>query len=276
MPPAPRPQCRTASLALVAGLALAPHGAGAQGLLDVAPGAALPEAAPRWALVLGAVGAVVPAYEGSDSYGFTAFPVIDLRYSDLFYASVRDGIGVNIVREDWLKLGPVIRFRPGRDQDANRALYGLGDVNSTVEGGLLATVGPGPVRLRLEAAQSLNGDGHKGFQSRADLTYATRLGSSILLAGGPSVTFADRAYTRTYFGISQEQATRSGYSTYDAKAGFKDVGFGLTASYILGGGFALTGVAEVKRLIGDAGDSPIVRDETQGFIGLGINWRGTR
>lgn len=276
MPLAHRPPRRTAALALAAGLAMAPQAVRAQGLLDVAPGAAAPTQAPRWSLTLGGLGAVVPAYEGSDSYRFAAFPVIDVRYSDLFFASVRDGIGVNVVREDWLKLGPVVRFRPGRDQDDNRALYGLGDVGATVEGGVLATLGDGPVRLRLEAAQGLNGGGHRGFQARGDLTYAMRLGSSVLLAGGPSLTFADREFTQSYFGISADQARRSGYRAYDAKAGLKDAGFGVTATYLLGGGFALTGVAEVKRLLGDAGDSPIVRDETQGFVGLGLSWRTTR
>jgi outer membrane scaffolding protein for murein synthesis (MipA/OmpV family) len=267
---------RLGAVAVMAALALAPQAVRAQGLLDVAPGAAAPTQAQRWSLTLGALGAVKPDYEGSDSYGFTPLPVIDLRYSDLFFASVRDGIGVNVVREDWLKLGPVVRFRPGRDQDDNRALYGLGDVGATVEGGVLATLGEGPVRLRLEAAQGLNGGGHRGFQARGDLTYGMRLGSSVLLAGGPSLTFADREFTQSYFGITADQARRSGYRAYDAKAGLKDAGFGVTATYLLGRGFALTGIAEVKRLLGDAADSPIVRDETQGFLGLGLSWRGMR
>jgi outer membrane scaffolding protein for murein synthesis (MipA/OmpV family) len=249
-----------------------------QTLLDVGPGtgsaAGATSPAGNWTLTLGALGIVRPAYEGSDAYLFGAAPIFDLRFRDLAFASVRDGIGINVVREDWLKLAPVIRYRCGRDQDDNRALQGLGDVNGTIEGGVLATVGPGPVQLRLEAVQGLNGDGHKGFLARADLTYGMPVGRDIFVAGGPSVTYADRRFSQTYFGIDADQARRSGYRVYDANAGFKDIGFGVNANWRFWRSFSVVGVAEVKQLLGDVADSPIVKDETQGFVGLGITWRG--
>jgi outer membrane scaffolding protein for murein synthesis (MipA/OmpV family) len=264
---------RAACLAALASLVALP--VGAQQLLDVAPGAQTPGPPDqRFTFLIGALGVVRPAYEGSDAYLFSAFPVLDIRFRDIFFASVRDGIGVNVIRDEWLTLAPVLRYRFGRDQDDNRALFGMGDVNGTIEGGLLAAFGPGPLRLRLEVAQGLNGDGHRGFQARADLTYGTRIGERLFVAGGPSVVYADRQFHQSYFGVSPEQSARSGYAPFSAKAGFKDIGFGVNGSYRLWGGFALTGVAEVKQLLGDAADSPIVRDETQGFFGLGITWRG--
>lgn len=267
-------RARLACVAAVLGLVATPPVLG-QALLDVAPAAGQPRPPQQtWTLTLGVLGAVAPVYEGSDSYRAFPAPVFDLRYRDLAFASVRDGIGLNLVRREWLTLGPVVRFRPGRDQDDNRALRGLGDVGPTVEAGVLATLGDGPVKLRLEAAQGVNGGGHRGFQARADLTYARPITERLILSGGPSITFADRTFTQSYFGITPDQAARSGYRAYDAEGGFKDVGFGLNATYRLGRGFALIAIAEVKQLIGDAADSPIVRDETQGFFGLGLTWRG--
>jgi outer membrane scaffolding protein for murein synthesis (MipA/OmpV family) len=262
-------------LAIVGLASLAAPPATAQQLLDVAPGAATEgPAGQRWTFTIGAIGAIRPAYEGSDAYLFSPLPVVDIRYRDIFFASARDGIGVNVIRTEWLKLAPVLRYRFGRDQDDNRALFGMGDVSGTIEGGVLATFGPGPLRLRLEAAQGLNGDGHQGFQARADLTYGTRLGERIFVAGGPSVTYADRQFHQSYFGVSPEQSARSGYAPFSAEAGFKDIGFSVNGSYRLWGSFTLTAVAELKQLLGDAADSPIVRDETQAFFGLGITWRG--
>jgi outer membrane scaffolding protein for murein synthesis (MipA/OmpV family) len=268
---------RPLALAALSSLvALAPAAPRAQGLLDIGPGAILnPGPDPRWTLTLGALGALRPDYEGSSDYGFGAFPIIDLRYGELFFASVRDGIGINVIRTDWLQLAPVVRYRFGRDQDDNDALRGLGDVDGTVEVGLLATIGPGPWRLRLEGVQGVNGGGHGGFFARADLSYGTRVTERLFVSAGPSVTWTDGDFTQTYFGITPEQSRRSGYRVYGAGAGFKDVGVGLTANYSLGSGFSLTGIAEVKQLLGDAADSPIVREETQGFLGLGISWRGS-
>lgn len=266
---------RFAAIPLLAGLAAVPaHG---QGLLDVGPGlrpAETPAEAPRFSLTLGVLGTVAPVYDGSDSYRFAAFPAIDLRYRDIAFASARDGLGLNLIRADWITAGPVVRYRFGRDADENRALRGLGDVGGTVEVGVLANIGTGPLRLRLEAAQGVNGDGHRGLQARADLTYAQPLGRRMLVSFGPSVSYGDSQFNQTYFGITRDQAARSGYAEYRPGAGIRDVGFGGSAVYRLGGGFALTAVAEVRRLLWDVADSPIVRDETQGFLGLGVSWRG--
>jgi outer membrane scaffolding protein for murein synthesis (MipA/OmpV family) len=267
------PTIRTATIAAALLASVPAH---TQGLLDIGPGAILsPGPDPRWTFALGALGAIRPDYEGSSDYGFSAFPVVDIRYGELFFASVRDGIGVNVIRTDWIKLAPVVRYRFGRDQDDNDALRGLGDVNGTVEGGLLATIGPGPVQLRLEGVQGLNGDGHKGFFAQAAVTYGTAIGQRAFVSIGPSVTWTDSSFNRSYFGVTPDQSARSGYRVYDPGSGFKDVGLNVVGNYRLGSGFSLTAIAEVKQLLGDVADSPIVREETQGFLGLGISWRGS-
>jgi outer membrane scaffolding protein for murein synthesis (MipA/OmpV family) len=268
-------QSRHLAAALLAATLAAPD-ARAQLLLDRGAGveAALPPRTSDWTLTLGALGAVAPAYEGSDAYLFRALPVIDLRFRDLAFASVRDGIGVNVVRNEWLTLAPVVRYRFGRDQDDNRALFGLGDVDGTVEVGALANLTYMGFNLRLDAVQGVNGGGHEGFFARADLTYAVRPTPRLLLAAGPSATFTDSSFNQSYFGVTPEQARRSGYRVYSPAGGIKDVGVGANATYALGGGFALSAVAEVKQLLGDVADSQIVKDETQGFIGIGISWRG--
>lgn len=266
---------RFAALALLAGLAALPaHG---QALLDVGPGLRPVEpqpAPPRFGLTLGAIGTVAPVYDGSDSYRFSAFPAIDLRYRDIAFLSARDGLGLNLVRADWITAGPVLRYRFGRDADDNRALRGMGDVGGTAELGVMATLRAGPMQLRLEAAQGINGEGHRGFQARADLTYAQPIGQRLLVSVGPMISYGDSQFNQTYFGVTRDQAVRSGYREYNPGGGIRDVGLGASAIYRLGGGFALTGIAEVRRLLWDVADSPIVRDETQGFLGLGISWRG--
>jgi outer membrane scaffolding protein for murein synthesis (MipA/OmpV family) len=264
---------RFAAAMLAAAFAAGP--AAAQQLLDVAPGLDAPERpTTRWTVTIGALGAVRPAYEGSDAYVGSAVPVFDLRYRDIFFASVRDGIGVNVLREDWVTLAPVLRYRFGRDQDANRALYGMGDIDGTFEAGILATFGTGPLRLRLEAAQGLNGGGSEGFQTRADLTYGTVLGPRLFVAGGPNMTYGDRSFNQTYFGVSPQQSVRSGYQQFSAAAGLNSVGLSATANYRLWRGFSLTATGEVKQLLYDAADSPITREQTQAFFGLALAWRG--
>ena len=64
-----------------------------------------------------------------------------------------------------------------------------------------------------------------------------------------------------YFGIDGADAARSGLDTFDADAGFKDVGLTLASRYCGREGWGLTGIAAYKRLLDHAEDSPVVDDE---------------
>jgi outer membrane scaffolding protein for murein synthesis (MipA/OmpV family) len=250
--------------------------ASAQLLIDQGESLPMRPGQTPWTLTLGAFGGVGADYEGSNDYRFFGAPVVDLRYRDLFFLSVRDGLGVSLVRIGGFTAGPMVRVRFGRDQDDNDALKGLGDVGPTIEGGLFARYRTGGFVFGVEGVQGLNGDGHRGATLHANAGYGGRLAERWRYSLGPSVTWADGNYTRTYFGISQDQAARSVYSPYDAQSGFKDVAFGGTLTWSFTDAMAVTAIAEVKQLLGDAADSPIVDQAgsaTQGFLGLSLSYR---
>ena len=56
-------------------------------------------------------------------------------------------------------------------------------------------------------------------------------------------------------------AARSGLQTFDADAGFKDVGLNLAALYKPWEHWGFVGLASYRRLLGDAEDSLVVDDE---------------
>jgi MipA family protein len=59
-------------------------------------------------------------------------------------------------------------------------------------------------------------------------------------------------------------------------SGFKDIGLGANVVHPLGGNWSLTGLGSYARLIGDAADSPLVKDRgtaNQFRVGLGISYR---
>ena len=83
--------------------------------------------------------------------------------------------------------------------------------------------------------------------------------------------YASDDYMETYFGIDAANAARSGLDTFDADAGFKDVGLSLAPRYGGAEGWAVTGLLAYKRMLGDAEDSPVVDDvgdANQLFAGL--------
>lgn len=77
------------------------------------------------------------------------------------------------------------------------------------------------------------------------------------------------------FGITPEQAGKSvkHYSVHDAQAGMKDVKIGVNAGYDITSSVNLFARVEAGRLLGDAADSPIVKNqgnENQFTTALGV------
>ena len=238
--------------------------------------ASAPEA---WSLTLGALGAVRPDYQGSDDYEPFAAPLIDLRFRDQFFISSRDGIGVTAFRLGGFAVGPLLRYQFGRDQDDNAALRGLGDVGGTVEAGLFLSWQSGPWVINVNAVQGLNGGGHRGATAFVSLGYGGRLSEAWSYSFGPNLTWGSGNYMQAFFGMTPEQSLRSGYAPYSAGAGIRNVGFGATLTWRVAERMAVTALAEVSELLGDAADSPMVDRagaETQGFAGLGLSYRFSR
>lgn len=252
--------------------------AAAQPVLERGETVPLPQRpATAWSLSVGALAGLRPDYEGSDNYSFLGAPLVELRYGgDRFFVSTRDGVGATLVKIGGFTAGPVLRYRFGRDQDDNDALRGMGDVGGTVEGGAFLRFQEGGWVVVVNAAQGLNGGGHRGATVFASLGYGGRLAPRWLFSLGPSVTWASDNYMQSFFGVTPTQGARAGYAPYSPGAGVKDVGFGSTLTWLATDQIALTAIAEVKELLNDAADSPLVEragNSTQGFFGLALSYR---
>jgi outer membrane protein len=64
----------------------------------------------------------------------------------------------------------------------------------------------------------------------------------------------------TYFGVSNNDAARSGFSKYKASSGFKDTGLSLIGHYKFNQTWGMAGVINYTRMLNDAEDSPLVDD----------------
>ncbi|MDW7646399.1 MAG: MipA/OmpV family protein [Desulfuromonadales bacterium] len=221
-----------------------------------------------WQVSLGAIGLYLPEYEGADEYAFKAFPSVDITWRDQVFLNVRQGLGAYFYRGDKLRLGASVGYTFGRDEDDSADLDGLGDINDGATANLLARWKVGKVSLDARYEQQITG-ADTGAQTLASLGYGHRLGPT-MLRPALMATWASDAYMQDYFGISPSQAASSGLPTHTAEAGLKSVGARLMIVHPLGRGWGLTLLANYHRLLGDAADSPLVKDENQYFTALGI------
>jgi MipA family protein len=228
----------------------------------------------KWSIVIGGGGAYAPDYEGSDDYEFQPFPFASIVYDDFIFVE-GTSLGANLLNYEGLKAGPIVRYSGGRDEDDNNALDGLGDVDDSIEVGGFVGYELGIWSAAMTVTQDVAG-GHEGMLAEMSTGVAVPLSDSVRASIEGSATWADSNYMETFFGVSGSQAVKSGYARYEADAGFKDVGITLGLDYMVTEAIGVSGRVQYKKLLGDAADSPIVKDEgsdDQFFTGMFLTYK---
>ena len=223
---------------------------------------------PDWRVTLGATGFVAPVYEGADSYRVLPGGLVDIRYRDIAFFSVGEGLGVNLLRGDTYRAGLALSYDLGRDDNDDARIRGLGDVDPAPEAKLFAQAFILPVVLAADIRRGIGG--HDGWIGDFGLYLPLGGGDEFVAFAGPSVTLADQDYMDAYFSVSSGQAANSRLPAFHADAGFKNANFGVTALYFFDEHWFLIADAALERLLGDAARSPIVQSRTQFTLDLSI------
>jgi outer membrane scaffolding protein for murein synthesis (MipA/OmpV family) len=231
---------------------------------------------PDWRVVLGAAVASMPRYDGARPYRISPGPVIVVLYKDVAFASVGEGLGVNILHGDKYRAGVAIGYDLGRPMSDDYAhLHGLGNITPAPVVKMFASYVVSkqfPLVLRADVRRIVGGaNGLLG-----DLEAFMPLpGSSktFVMFAGPSMTFANRQYTQKVFGVSTAQAAASEYQTYTAHGGSTAAGFGFSATRFMTAHWLINVDAAWNRLRASAGESPITQSPIQGVIEFSSEYR---
>lgn len=238
--------------------------------------AAEPAPAKDWTLSIGVEGGVLPTYEGSDRYMLRPFPLFDVRKAGtpLRFHAPRDGFGFGLYDTGRFRIGPTAKIRFPRREGDDSDLRGLGDVDWTLELGVFADYWVMPwLRTRAEIRQGIGG--HHGIVSDLTADVVVPVTPSLTFSGGPRVTLATDKAEDPYFSVTAAQSVTSGLPSYTAKGGVESWGLGGQARYIWSPQWATYTYIEYQRLVGDAGNSPLVtergsRDQIQ--VGMGVTY----
>ncbi|TVQ01830.1 MAG: MipA/OmpV family protein [Roseinatronobacter sp.] len=160
-----------------------------------------------------------------------------------------------------------IAKRKGKDE-----LAGLEDVSAAIEVG---------VGLQHTADWwQVYGDlrygviGHKALAGELGMNLIYRGESGLVLHAGPRAEFGNARFARTYFGVTDAEATEAAFAdaAYRPSGGFQSVGLEVGAYQPLSADWGVTGSLRYDRLRGDAAASPIVqqgqRNQISAQIGL--------
>ncbi|HEY4066695.1 MAG TPA: MipA/OmpV family protein [Burkholderiaceae bacterium] len=241
---------------------------------------AMAQAAPdAWKVTLGLGAINEPLYPGSGETKNRALPVISAGYGRYFIggvpgAGVPAGVGAYLVQQEHWHLGIGLggNFESPRKESDSPRLRGLGDIDRTALGAVFGSYSDRWFELRAGVLTDIGGK-HEGTRISADVEFKYALTDQLLITGGPGITWADRQYTQTFFGVDAAQSAASGLAAYDAKSGINSIRLGLGANYRLTPSWGIGARATFGSLRGDAADSPITEKKSQNTFGVFATYR---
>lgn len=238
-------------------------------LTALAASAARADSAPEeWHFRLGVQTTRVPEYPGSDTQKMRLLPILSASRGRVFIGPVPTGgplgIGMALYDEHGLRLGAALSADIGklRKESDDVRLVGLGDIERTQRAHLFASYTFARYALHAGVAADIGGNRLGTLATlAADASFHPTERWS--LTAGPSLTWGDRRYTQTVFGIDAEQSARSGRAVYEPGAGVSLIRLGATLSYRLDAHWSLGTRVSLGRLLGDAADSPLTAQRSQ-------------
>jgi outer membrane scaffolding protein for murein synthesis (MipA/OmpV family) len=237
---------------------------------------------PRFGVAVGAVASIGPEFAGSSRIGFNLQPGLALRWGRVSLASrsafavrgeggtAQGGLRVELLRSERWRSSLGLRWDSGRDEDSAVELEGLGDVRATLRARLsLGYRFDEGWRAGASFTNDILGRGG-GWTGEFSLGRDTRLSDATGLGASLTLGLAGRRWQQAYYGVTPEQAARTGYAVYTPGTGLRELGLGLSARTELGSGWALFYGASVSRLVGPAAASPLVTERQGWGLSAGV------
>jgi outer membrane scaffolding protein for murein synthesis (MipA/OmpV family) len=244
---------------------------------------------------LGALSA--PRYEGAADRKLSALPVLQVQWSNgLFVAGM--SAGLHLSNDPAVEFGPLLAVQPGRTGAGSRAsaggvenirlfapspagvrapgmgIAGMDEIGTRLQAGFFLNRYVAP-RWRLTSSM-LYGSGNDRTGALLELgaqRLAAELAPHHTLSVTAGITVANRDYNQAFFGVTPDEALRSGFRAYRAAGGIKDLHLGARWNWSLSPELLLTTSVQAQRLGGSAIDSPLAERPTNLAVSSAIAWR---
>lgn len=233
---------------------------------------------------IGLVSSYGPEYGGAQKSAWRFRPGGFVRYGRLTISGaggfttrrdndVERGVSAALVERETLRVSLSARWTNGRKSDDSDALAGMGDIQGTVLARLRVHWQPeGPWRYSLAVNTDVLGHGN-GYVVDLGAARAWTLDDQTRLLFSTGASFGSDTYMQSWYGVTPEQAQRTGYAVYTPGNGMRDVNLDLTLRHEFGkhwGSFVGTGLSWQ---VGAAAQSPLVQRRLGWTVGAGLVWR---
>jgi len=225
-------------------------------------------AGPGLQVSAGLIGLQSREFAGGSRNEARAVPVLDAQWSNGWFAGTTNGVGINLSRTPGLAYGVRLTADLGRKASDSIELRGLGDVDAAVEVGGFANWRVTDSLSLVSSIRYGSGNDKNGLVAHLGASHRLALAPDWSLGTQLMVSVANKEAMRSYFGVSAAQSAASGRTAYSPSAGMRDSRFSMTLMHRWSPQVNLMLGASYTRLLGDAADSPVVRDKAYpSFVG---------
>ncbi|WP_409421898.1 MipA/OmpV family protein [Pseudaeromonas sp. ZJS20] len=190
-------------------------------------------------------------------------------------------MGLNLLDDEGWEAGPLLNLRLGREEVDDPVVAQLPEIGLGLEaGGFVAwhhvnlTGIPYRLRLGLMASHAVLGQ-TEGSQLTPYASLWLPLSERLFIGSGVGATWSDKNFMQQFFSVSPAAAEASGLPSYQAGAGFRQIYWWPGVLWRIAPQWMLGAGAYGQYLVGDAADSPIIRergDRWQWTFGLGLGY----
>lgn len=231
---------------------------------------------PEWRVLTGVAGDLQPVYDGSRASRVLGGPVLNVLYRDVAFASTGEGLGVNVLKGAYYRVGIALTYDLGRLERADYTnLRGLGNIHEAAATKIFASYVLSkdfPMVVRVDAREIMGGVGGAVSDVGA---YLPLPGSSkdLFVFAGPSVTFATHHFLQSEFGVNEAQSLNSGHPQFDPHSGLEAAGIGISSTKLFGHHWLLNIDGAFSKLFGSAQSSPITERSARHVVTLSVDYQ---
>jgi len=235
--------------------------------------------------VIGVGVGMIPDYLGSDNYTVAAAPFFRYTFAgtERYIQFNVTELSFNLINSPNWVLGPVLNYRPGRDDVDDDVVDEMDKIDDTFDIGITAGyVWKDKANPRHRLVTNLTGyfdagDVYRGWIISAGARYWFPISMPIDMQIGVGTNYGNAQYMNTYFGVNSEDSRDSGLKQFTADEGFRDVNAQLAMVFHFSKSWHMGVGLKYFYLVEDAGDSPIVDDrgdanQLVGGLGIAYSW----
>jgi outer membrane protein len=229
-----------------------------------------------WSITFGAGALSAPSYPGAASSHVMPMPFFEVQYRQLVFLSPLSGLGINAVSTEQMQAGVAVQPDLGRAASSGDRLRGWGDISPGADFKVFGMYSFGRIGLLADVHRQLGaGNGTLIDAGVTSMLVHTR---HLMLSATAAVSWADRRYTRAYFGIDGNQSAEAlaqgtKLPSYSAGAGLRDTALTLVAVVPVDDRWSVQSVVRAEILLGDAAASPLTERRVQPTFGAVIAYR---